>query len=413
MTLHINVKKKQQSIVPIRFCRAVANDPPGQSSDPVRDAPDVDDRGFHMGNRPAAWGHSDAHGAMIAIREGDTVKVKVLRTDIDDAADLYVSSTDTSVIEIISPVAGTALPTGGPNANTLQIRGVEDKRNTPIKVQIHFGAENGPVIGELEPHIYQEVSLSVAFHMVSIHGTAVGKNAADAQTLLTGVNDIWRPCGIQFTLNNANIFNETIRAHPTNVNRSQYQRRPGGAWTDLPHRFSRAGYVTSDERWTNAQGGEWRESDMIESVNPVNVSININWVPHSASYDNSGTYTDGDWNGLSGVGMPRRGGLCISGSATKYDLAHEIGHFLNLNHSDENAAGTDMGGAAVNPDKNIWLVRRLMFSDWPANTPNYRRDVGYGNDQYGALISVKKLGGTYSNADGDLARSRRHGRTIV
>jgi len=406
MVIRLSIKKNRQSIVPIRFYRALAADPPSQSADPVRERPAVDDRGFAMGARLGTWGHSTARGAMVGVQEGDTVKVKLLRTDIDDAADLYVTSTDTSVITIASPANGGPIATGGAERNIIEITGVKDKRNAPVAVQVRFGALDGPVIAELEPHIFQAVELSVAFHRVNIFGTAPAKNVDDAQTLIATANDIWNPCGIRFRFNPANFFDETIRQHSTNPNRSQYRHRPSGNWRDLPYRFDRAGYVTSDDRWTGAQGGRWRESDMVEGLNPANVSINIYWSGNSAAYNNTGTYEDGSWNGLSVVGGNRRGGLNIVESVGRYDLGHEIGHFLNLNHADENAAGDDTD------NQDIWLVRRLMYSGWPATSPNYRHDVGYGPGQYGALVAVKKLPGTYEGNDGDLAPARRHARGI-
>jgi len=407
MAIKAVVQRNQQSIVPIRFYRAVANDPPDQNSDPVRDAPAVDDRGFEMGTRQATWGSSDAHGAMVAIQKGDTIKIKILRTDIDDDADLYVTSTNTSVITIASPNNGGPIPKNGANKNIFQITGVKDKRNTPVKVEVRYNSTTGPVIGELEPHIFQPVNLSTAFHIVSIRGTSPAKTAADAQTMLDYANDIWRPCGIQFTFNSAqHFYNETIRQHPTNVNRSQYRNRATGTWSNLPYNFDRAGYVTDDERWTPAQGGSWRESDMIERVNPANVSINFYWSHNSASYNKAGIRTDGSWNGLSGVGMHRKDGLHLVESAGKYDLGHEIGHFLSLNHSDDDNAGKETD------NKDIWLLRRLMYSLWPPDSPDYKKNVGYGDKQYGALVSVKKMPGKYQNNDGELTRSRKHARKI-
>lgn len=403
MAIRVVVQRNQQSIVPIRFYRAVVNDPPDQNSDPVRDAPAVDDRGFEMGTRRATWGSSDAHGAMVSIQKGDTIKIKILRTDIDDDADLYVTSTNTSVITIASPNNGGPIPKNGANKNIFQITGVEDKRKTPVKVEVRYNSATGPVIGELEPHIFKPVNLSVAFHIVSILGTAPAKTAADAQTMLDYANDIWRPCGIQFTFNSAqHFYNETIRQHPHHANRSQYRKRTTGTWKNLHYNFDRAGYVTEDERWTKP----WRESDMIESVNPANVSINIYWSGNSASYDSTGTYEDGDWNGLSSVGTDRGGGLHLVELAGKYDLGHEIGHFLSLNHSDDDNAGNETD------NKDIWLLRRLMYSQWPPNSPDYKKNVGYGDKQYGALISVKKMAGKYHDNDRELSRGRRHARKI-
>jgi hypothetical protein len=409
MTIRLHVKRGQQAIVPIRFRRAVV----GQ---PVRDAPDVDDRGFAMGTRPPAWGASNAQGAMVGIRQGDTVRIQVLREDIENAADLYVTSSDTELVQVVAPANGGPLPNNG----IFQIRGIVDRRNRPVKVRVHYGAADGPVIGELEPHIFQEVSLSVAFHLVTILGTPTTRNAANVQNLLNGVNDIWRPCGIQFTLTNANIVTETIRQNPAGGG-GQYRNAANTAWLPLPApmaglNFTHAGELTSDATWGGPLGpDEYREFDCLRSLNRRNVSINIYCVNTCSSYDKTGARSTPAWFGLSYVGEARRNGLAIIDASSYYDLAHEIGHFINNEHADNilNPAPPPAQRRIDTRDQNMWMARRLMFSYWPANAPPYRNNVGYGAGQYGALISVKKLAGIYSDYDGELDRSRRHARTIV
>jgi len=174
MPIRVFVKRNQQSICPVRFQRAV-------TGLPARDAPDVDDRGFAMGTRPATWGSTDTEGPMVGIRMGDTIRVKVVREDMENTGDLYVTSSDSNLVEVIAPVNGGPLP----NTGIFQIRGVVDRRNAPVKVEVRYGAADGPIIGELEPHIYQEVSLRLAFHLVTIRGTATTRNAGNCQTLLT------------------------------------------------------------------------------------------------------------------------------------------------------------------------------------------------------------------------------------
>ncbi len=65
MAVQVKVRHDRQIICPIRFTRAA-------TGPPVIDAPEVDDRGFAMGNRAGTWGQSRARGAMVGITEGDT-----------------------------------------------------------------------------------------------------------------------------------------------------------------------------------------------------------------------------------------------------------------------------------------------------------------------------------------------------
>lgn len=405
MAIRLHVKRGQQSIVPLRFCRAVTGDPP------VRDAPDVDVRGFNMGPMPGTWGDSDAAGAMVGIMVGDTIRVRILREDIENAGDLYVTSTNTDIVDVISPVNGGPVP----NSGIFSIRGRVDRRNSPVKIQVHYGSDSGPVIGELEPHIFQRIRLRIAVHLVNIYGTDTNRRNADANitrnnitNLINGVNDIWRPAGIEFRTDNMQIIHDEVRRNPANAVRSQYFHRGSGSWRSLPAplgaagNFVSAGTITSNSTWGAGGADEYREFDTLINLNFVANRVNIYCVHTSAEWNaTSASYTP-DWNGLSYVGLNR--GIAIVDVASNYGLAHELGHYLNNNHADENAAGNDAD------NKEIWLVRRLMYSGWPDAAPAYRNDVGYGADQYGALISVKQLGGDYSNQDGELARSRRRAR---
>jgi len=390
MAIRVQVKNKQQAIVPIRFVRAV------KGVAPVRNAPDIDDRAFHMGTRGGSWGKSSARGAMVGITVGDTVRIKVLREDIENSAKLFVSSTDTSVAEVTAPASGTALPASG----EFSIKGIADKKNAPVAVQVHYGKQDGPVIGEMEPHIFHLIRIRIAMHLVSIYGTDTNRWAGSTATtkpkmvsLITKVNDIWRPAGIEFRTDNLLVVRDQVRINPAHNTRSQYRHHGSGSWRSLPAplgaagNFTTPGTITDNSAWTN----QYREFRTLALLNFVSNRTNIYCV-------HAGT----GWNGLSYVGCNR--GLAISDAASAYDLAHELGHYLNNNHADSDNSGTDMD------NEDIWLVRRLMYSNWPASAPPHRNDVGYGPNQYGALLSVKKLGGNYSKADGELKRSRRRAR---
>src|SRR3954470_18330598 len=96
-----------QIIVPVRFDRAVRGAP-------ALDAPDVDDRGFVL-KTPNGLNKTDARGAMFGITVGDTVRVKVVREDLDTTAPLFVTAATSSnpQVEITGPSAGGPLPSDG------------------------------------------------------------------------------------------------------------------------------------------------------------------------------------------------------------------------------------------------------------------------------------------------------------
>src|SRR5207248_9507214 len=114
-----------------------------------------------------------ARGAMASVTEGDTVRVKVLREDLDDTAPLFVTSTN--------PGAAAIVGAAGPLAadGIFSLRGAVDSKNVPVKIQVHLGAVDGPVLGEMEPHIFQLRQVRVRAHLVTIN---VGANAGTVRT---------------------------------------------------------------------------------------------------------------------------------------------------------------------------------------------------------------------------------------
>ncbi|MCK5272080.1 MAG: hypothetical protein KAJ52_05865 [Sedimentisphaerales bacterium] len=403
MPIKLKVRKDKLILVPIRFARAV-------TGDPVKDTPEIDDRGFAMGTRQGTWGQSEARGAMVGITAGDTVRIKLLREDIEPDADLYLTSDKTNIVEVISPDASSPVPADG----IFKIKGVKDVKNQAVKVEVRLGSATGPVIGELEPHIFNLRQIRLTFHFVDILGTTSNRSAGDpgkslverrqlaVRELVIAVDNIWRPCGIKFTYANNRIFEDKIELRD---GKHRYYNRKAGAWRDLPTplgstgRFANAGKVTTDATWVvgDAWQEQYREFDTLLKINALPNTINIYCV-----------HTSDDWNGLCYVAQPNstpdHHGLAITDAASFYDLAHELGHYIGNDHSDQNAAGTDTD------NKDMWQLRRLMYSDWPPDTPAHRNNVGYGSKQYGALVSVKNLPDAVEVKDNELATSRKHAR---
>jgi hypothetical protein len=366
MTINVRVRNNKQIIVPLRFTRAV-------TGNPVADAPDVDDRGFAMGNRPGTWGQSPARGAMVSIQQGDEIRVRLVREDIDAGVPLFVTSTDTGVVEVTQPAGGGPVPADG----IFRIRGVIDVANRPVAIQVHLGAADGPVIADLEPHVFQErTPLRLLVHFVTIDGVATARTEAGFRTLVTTVNAIWRPAGIQFRnqpryANEPRFQNETLVSGP-----------PGQV------------YATPGQMTTNLGGGNWAEFSAIINTRPSNSRINVYCV--RTANEVAGLTYDND------IARPNGYGIVLADNASAYDFAHELGHFLDLdNHADEDNAGTSVRS-------DMWSIRRLMYSDWPPATPAHRNDVGYGGGQYGALISVKELPSEQN--DNEVHRARRRAR---
>lgn len=318
-----------------------------------------------MGARAGSWGNSNCRGAMVGIQEGDTVRVKALREEIDAGAPLYVTSSDTAVVQIVEPVGGGPLPADG----VFKLKGVKDYKSRAVKVEVRLGATDGPILGELEPHVFKvRGPLRLLVHFVTINGVGTNNNLASVTALLNQVNAIWRPAGIQFQ-NPPSIRNTTVN-----------------------------GLAVAGQMTTNLGGTppSWNEFSRIINTHPSGTRINIYCV-RTANEVNGLTYDNN-------IARPNGYGIVIPDVASAYDLAHELGHFLNLDrHADEDAGGTSI-------HQDMTSLRRLMYSGWPPAAPPHRNNVGYGAGQYGALLTVKNFPNAVEFWDDEIARTRRRAR---
>jgi len=85
------------------------------------------------------------------------------------------------------------------------------------------------------------------------------------------------------------------------------------------------------------------------------------------------------------------------------DLAHEFGHYLGLAKLTKYGHSDDDKVSAAEPDdekrekkrrSDIWSIRHLLFSAWPSGRrkgASWAMNVGYGENQYGCLITERKL----------------------
>ena len=74
--ININATDEYRIIVPIRWERF------NHGSLARRDSPEIDDRGYFI-RRTSAWGAATTRGPMFGVLRGNTVKVRVMREDID------------------------------------------------------------------------------------------------------------------------------------------------------------------------------------------------------------------------------------------------------------------------------------------------------------------------------------------
>jgi hypothetical protein len=394
--INVTVRHDRQIIVPIRFTRAV-------TGPPQADAPDIDDRGFEMGTRSASWGASNARGAMVGIMLWQTIRVRVLREDIDAGAELFVTSTRPAVVDVVAPPAGTRLPNNG----IFQIRGRADRRNQPVSIQVHLGASDGPVLGELEPHVFARRRVRVRVHRCTINGTAVmdggvavpagtTRTRAQINALFNLANAIWQPTGIQFRIVSRGTLDTTLTARPGNIAH--------------PVNQSFQGCVTRDN------SGTWY-AQFFELVaqNRMRRAVNVYFVPRiynaqDAAAGNNPFRTPGAAQSFRDAA---RYGVVFGDNCRNNDLAHELGHVLHLdNHAGPGFGHADDTSAGRQTRDTLWTRRRLMYSQSPlgvAGQPAYMTNVGYGGDT-GRLITVKNIDG--DDTDGETREANINSRNL-
>src|SRR5262245_19825932 len=154
-------------IVPLRFTRCP--DPTNANADsgpPRADCPDPDDRGYadpaHAPILPIAF---DSNAG-----RGDVAHVKVIRQNIENAAQLFVDSDTPGVVAVNSPAAGAALPARQNAVIQLQAQAVGNAR-----IRVKFGNDAAaPIIGELAVRVAAIIPVDVVLHRSSITGAGAG-----------------------------------------------------------------------------------------------------------------------------------------------------------------------------------------------------------------------------------------------
>jgi hypothetical protein len=389
MAVSVLVQKGlSQIIVPVSIDRAVRGAP-------VLDAPDVDDRGFKL-NRGAGLNTTDARGPMFGITVGDTVRIRVVREDLDATAPLFVgvSTSSSPQLRIADPAGGGPLPPDG----IFSVTAVADTL-TGQKVEVRLGSATGPVIAEADPHVFSPKTLNVTPHICTIHQAAappgtgttptINGAAIDLNALFDIVRAVWRPAGVQFNIG------------PT---RNEVYR----------------GFTRDDFARTGAAAGPGSESVMVNQ-NRANNTCNIYFIRFMDNSLGVGVNRESmaaeHWTnpgviiGIEGS-IDGTGTVQLRGSAGAdlvheigNDLAHELGHFLTLSHADhiDNPGLTDTYGR-----------RHLMH---PVNllplaaTPGARfDDIGYGTvggaGHRGCLLTLKDDPNHSSDGETVQARNR-------
>lgn len=375
MSETINVQGGKRIVVPIRFTRAVT----GMTK---KDAPDVDDRGFVMGKRPWRWNKSEARSAQVGIMVGDEVRVKLLREDLSQNAKLYIVSDNPAACKVTDPPKGEKLDS---HHDTFKIKGVSNKQKKNTRIQVHVGSADGPVIGELEPHVFARRRISVKPYLVRIdqkvgvtvsQGTEPLFSDEDIKKVIDEVRAIWRPCGVDFKILSTVKVNIVLR------NKDTVTMPAGGSWAEEIKKVFDL-QLKGKKRKTRKPYIHWYViNGFLDLSEPVATQRDTAGIGFNLDFAKRLNTCPGIITRQSGIDF-RTNTLLIS---------HEIGHFFKLDHPHLKHAD--------DPAKDSYSRRQLMYpilglnaahaSPGLTNLPRLN-DHGYGSQLMGTLILIKNL----------------------
>ncbi|HBP21736.1 MAG TPA: hypothetical protein DEA08_28625 [Planctomycetes bacterium] len=371
MAIPLEAQAETQYVVPLRFKRAAFTYAGFET-------PELDTRGYEMGTRPSGWGSSDARGPMLGIMNGQEVRVKIERERLDEAAPVFVTSTNPAIVEITEPENGGPLPASG----IFKCKALAGEGDHPV-IQARLGSAEGPVLAELEPHTFSRLRIAITPHNVRIDGAGGNGTRASLTRLadiLRRVRKIWRPCGIDFTINATINDNITLGSNITDT-------------------FDNASTWAGDIR--QILGLQRTRLSLPAGTNDQSINMymidtfsNPGFVGYGISRDTADSIGSDTGIVINCAGV---NGNEVQEERTARTVAHEIGHFLRLKHVEEKNAAD-----AVEYTYGLW---QLMYpKSWvPADARI--KEFGNGTRARGHLITLKNH--QHHSTDGECDTARR------
>lgn len=372
---------KKRRVVMVRLERAA-------KGDPDEAIPQPDDRGYSG---------SDT-GPIFGVLQGETVKLRLRRENIDRKADLYVTSSDPKAFKVVNPPSTALLPKK--SLVYIKIKGEKGGKPKVAKLEVRYCTSasspfKGPVIHEGIIWVWDPpLDLKVTPHLVTIRGAtpkpAYG-SSADVGKIVDVAEAIWRPCGIRLLPSKGGSFAKATQTHTIQLASPgvvKLEVNPGGevdkvlALGNVPHtvnayfirEFSKSGVLgLGISPATQAAWGLGKNGILLADRTTVGGKV----VNH-----------DNPWSGN--------------------DLAHEIGHFLTLKHVENLNAGSTRN--------DTWSRRCLMHAEnlLPAVPERFKTDIGYGalsllgsmRGRRGGLITMKDLAQLVTDGECSTARGK-------
>ncbi len=377
---------KVRRIVLVGFSRA-------RTGSPSYSYPDLDDRGWlHDPAGTRGETAAEVHGPVLGMQQNREVFVDCdrlrLEATTNGGPELYMKSEDTTAVTIVDPAPGSPLPASG----RFKIKGASGSwRDKFARLTVRLDSDSGPIIGEMGVRVFQSKTVRVQPWRMTIRGRnapggallsgTTATTAAQITSLANVAKRIWRQCGIRLHVLPARAGVVTLTT-PGQITRNTHT---SNAYPSLDG-ISRA--------------AKFNDYNPVHLVNRDANACNIWWVQQIGDLNPNARGTTMAW-ALSKIGWAAGCGVTMTDGADGNDLAHEIGHYLTLDHSDEPA-----GSVGGRDRTDYQVLRRLMYRYNPHGKGGYRRNVGYGNGLRGALLTMRDK--PKHSRDDEWFETRRH-----
>ena len=394
MAINIQIKNECR-IVPVRFERATKGEPNDKY-------PDIDDRG-HAHAIPTVNGlaASDEIGsAVLAMGVNKEVEINMIREDIDNNAPLFVTSSDSSILSILSPKERTKCDAKQTCKLTLKTNNIDDSTPKLVFVEVRFGKANGPIIAKLATYIFPTLIVNVQPYYVTIDDQAGNSGTypkVDFESTIQKAKAIWSHYGIELAFTKLKNIHVKLNKKDA-VELAEINNIYKTDWTSNHINL----YFVQELEGQNTLSYGFTPQNYAGYAFPINDN-NALPLTHPSLF----------------VAM-KSGALDRSDDTQScaHSIAHEIGHFFTLCAPDVSKYSPE----SVSEQSDTWSTRLLMSnpnkitrSHAPQEGKNWPdfNEFGYGSTSKaphsGCMVSLKNIHtSAITGADGQCSVARNH-----